>query len=332
MNLKDLPKVELHRHLELCVRHSTIKELAPQIGLTLENESDFSDRFLITEPMTNLGAVLGKFMDTQKLWSRLDWIERLSYEAVEDAARENIRLLELRYAPTFIQIGHSHLSFADIHQAIVRGVSKAEGQFNIAVGLIGIIQRISTVEEASQVMEFILNHKETFVGVDLADDEDGFDSKPFAPLFHKAKAAGLGVTVHSGEADLPKAPRYVKDAIDYLGATRIGHGVQIYRDPEIIEYVKSKGVTLELCPTSNWLTQAVASTQTHPFRQLMESGVATTINSDDPGIFNIDLTHEYELLKEQHLFTLEEFKKCNDWAAKASFLPDKKIAQHWDFS
>ncbi|MCB0421784.1 MAG: adenosine deaminase [Bdellovibrionales bacterium] len=329
MKIEDLPKIELHRHLELCVRHSTIKELAPHIGVELKSETDFSNRFLILEPMTDLQAVLGKFQDTQKLWSRLDWIERLAFEAVEDAVNENIRVLELRYAPTFITQGHPDLTFEDVHKSIVKGISNAEKRYPIAVGLICIIQRTLPISVAQAVTEFALSHKETFVGLDLADNEEGFDSKPFAPLFLEAKKQGLGITVHSGEANVPNAPRYVKEAIEHLGADRIGHGVQIYRDQEIMKFVKDRNIALELCPTSNWLTQAVPNLASHPFRQLFDFGIKTTINSDDPGIFNTDLNQEYRILNSQHNLGEAEFHLCNEWAFEASFIPKEKKQSVW---
>src|ERR1700733_15791884 len=107
MNLKTMPKAELHRHLELCLRHETIKELAPQFGIELKSQKDFENRFLILEPMQDLGAVLNKFLDTQKLLGSEEILERMAFEACEDAyLKEGIRILELRYAPTFIELGH----------------------------------------------------------------------------------------------------------------------------------------------------------------------------------------------------------------------------------
>ena len=330
MNLKEMPKVELHRHLELSLRHETMKELAPAAGIEVPTEEAFAQRFLIKEPMTNLEAVLNKFLDTQILLNSTEVLERISYEACMDAyVTEGIRLLELRYAPTYVRYRHEHMSFQQIHDAIVRGVEKAKQEVPIGVGLICIIQRILPVKEAEAVTQFAIDNRKTFVGLDLADTEEGFDSKPFSPFFHRAAESGLGITIHSGEANLPKAPRYVKEAIDHLGATRIGHGVQIYRDPEIIAYVKQKQVTLELCPTSNWLSQAVSRVEDHPFRQLMEAGVRTTINSDDPGIFNIDLVHEYELLHRHFAFKDQEFMDCNDLAAQASFIDLDQKQKVW---
>lgn len=327
MNLRELAKTELHRHLELSIRHSTIKELAPNIGIK-NIEECFKDRFIITEQMNDLGSVLGKFLDTQKLLSTEDIIERITFECCEDAFKEGIKVLELRYAPTFLVTGHD-LDFDRAHQAIVRGVQKAESTYNMAVGIICIIQRILPVADAESVTDFAINNKDTFIGLDLADNEVGFDSKPFSKFFLKAKSQGLGITVHSGESNVPKAPRYVRDAIDYLGAERIGHGIQIHKDEEMMKYVSDKNIILEVCPTSNWLTSAIDDIKNHPIRKLIDSGVKTCINTDDPGIFNLDLTHEYEVLQKYHNFNEADFKKCNENAIAASFINSEKIKKVW---
>ncbi|MCB0411538.1 MAG: adenosine deaminase [Bdellovibrionales bacterium] len=328
MTIKDLPKVELHSHLELCLRPSTIKELAPQFGIELPDEKTFRERFLILEPMKDLGSVLNKFLDTQKLLGSPEILERIAFEACEDAFQvSNIRVMEFRYAPTFIRLNHEHMSFEKIHESLLKGLQRAEKTYPMATGLICIIQRILPVKEAEQVTDFAIENKDSFIGLDLADNEVGFDSKPFSSFFARAKKAGLGITVHSGEADVPNAPRYVREAIDYLGADRIGHGVQIYRDPETIEYVKSKDITLELCPTSNWLTNAIPPNQVHPFRQLFEAGVNVTINTDDGGIFNVTLNEEYERVQKTHSMTIEELQKITENAYRTSFIDEAKRAK-----
>ena len=329
--IKALPKVELHRHLELSLRHSTIRELAPQFGIQLQSEKDFSNRFLIEQPMSDLGSVLNKFLDTQLLLASEEILERITYEACEDAFKnENIRLLELRYAPTFVIDRHPNLTFEKIHQAIVKGVTRAEKDFPMAVGLICIIQRILPVAEAEKVTHFAIENKDTFIGLDLADNEVGFDSKPFSPFFMKAKKAGLRITVHSGEANVPKAPRYVMDAIEHLGAERIGHGVQVYRDAEMMQYLVRNKIPLELCLTSNWLTQAVAGgRENHPFQKLTEAGVLTTINTDDPGIFNCDMNSEYKWFSDLFHFQDKDFNRHNQIAADVSFISNSKKSKVW---
>ncbi len=328
-SLQEIPKVELHRHLELSIRHSTLRELAPQFGINISDDQAFASRFLINEPMTDLKSVLNKFLDTQKLLASEEILERVAYEASEDVYHEGILISELRYAPTFIRDGHENLSFDQIHQAILRGVQRAEKDFPMAIGLICLIQRTRSLEDAEKVTQFAIEHKDTFLGLDLADNEEGFDSRPFAPCFLRAKKEGLKITIHAGELDKPESPGYVRNAINELGADRIGHGLHVRRDLETVNFVREKNVALELCLTSNWLTQAVPSLEAHPIRSLMEAGVQTTINTDDPGIFNININHEYNLLQKIHGFTLEEFKKCNEMAKEASFISEEKKNKVW---
>lgn len=322
-------KAELHRHLELCMRPETIWELAPQFGIKLESQEDFQNRFMILEPMKDLGSVLNKFLDTQKLLATPEILERVAYEACVDAyKKENIRILELRYAPTFVKQGHN-MNFEEIHEAIVAGVNRAELECPIAVGLICIVQRILPVKDAESVIDFAISNKDSFVGVDLADNEEGFDSKPFAPLFMRAKKAGLGITIHSGEAPHAKSPKWVMDAIEVLGAQRIGHGVQIYRDQDVMKAVRERGVVLELCPTSNILTNAIANLKLHPLKQLFDFGIRTTINTDDPGIFNTNLNREYRVARTEIGLSQQDLEKCALYAAQTSFISLAKRQKVW---
>lgn len=328
-HLRRMPKVELHRHLECSMRLSTLIELAHQAGIELPvSVDDLKKKLLVTEPMRDLEAVLFKFLTVQKVLRSEDILTRITTEAIEDAVNEGIRILELRYAPTYIQQGHEHMTFDQIQRAVMRGVERAM-HLPIAVGLIAIIQRTLPLKIASDVTDFAIAHKHEFVGIDLADNEVGFEPRPFSPLFERARAAGLRVTVHSGEADAPESAGYVRDAIEMLGAERIGHGVQIHRSPEIMRFVADRRVPLELCPTSNWLTNAVPSLKEHPFRRLMENGVKVTLNTDDPGVFDIDLTNEYRVLEKQHGFSKEEFERMNDVAAAASFVPFELKQAYW---
>ena len=329
--IKQLPKTELHRHLELSLRRSTIRELAMKSGMDMSTEEKFAYHFLILEPMKDLGAVLNKFLDTQKLLNTDEILERIAFEACEDAYKnENLRVFELRYAPTFIQGSQTHWGFEKIHEALVRGIEKAEKQYPIAVGLIAIIQRILPVSVAESVTDFVIQNKDTFVGIDLADNEVGFEPKPFASCFYRAAAAGLGITIHSGEANVPEAPRYIMDAIEELGATRIGHGVQITKDPKVMDYVRDHKVMLELCPTSNHLTQAVSAFSKHPFRQLHESGILVSLNTDDPTIFNTDMNKECEIVVEHLGVTKEQLEKVFQNAYEKSFIPLEKRRKAWE--
>ncbi|MBX9767033.1 MAG: adenosine deaminase [Bdellovibrionales bacterium] len=326
-----IPKAELHRHLELTYRVSTLQEIAKTLKFDLpwDDNQKFADSVVIRTPMKDLETVLKKFLSVQRLLSSEEILERLAFEAVEDAYNEGLRILEYRYAPTFLEEGHSHMDFEKIHRALMKGLRRGEATYPIAVGMIGIIQRIKPIADAERVTRFVLDHKEDFVGLDLADSEQGFDSRPFAKYFDQAKSAGLGITIHSGEVPHPKAPSWVSSAIQILGAQRIGHGLMIIHDQKVMDEVIEKKVTLELCPTSNWLTNAVPDTRSHPFRKLQEKGVPVTLNSDDPGIFGIDLSHEYMVLHRDLGYSLEELTKLGEAAARASFIPISKRRKVW---
>jgi len=329
-DLRAIPKVDLHRHLDCSMRWSTMVELAPSVGLDLpKDHAAKRDFLLVTGQMKDLGAVLNKFLRAQKILHSEEVLMRLAYEACEDAYNDGVRILELRYAPGFIADGHSALTYEKIHRAFHKGISLAQRKFPMAVGLICIVQRIKSLAEAEAVCNFAIDHKESFLALDLADNEEGFDPKPFAPLFTKARNAGLRITIHSGEANSPVAAQWVKDSIEILGAERIGHGIQIIKDVNILNFVREKRIPLEVCPVSNWLTQAFKTYEEHPIRALINAGIQVTINSDDPGIFATQLSDDYEVLHRVHGFTAAEFDKANDIAAAASFIAAADKQKHW---
>eukprot|EP01027_Heterolobosea_sp_BB2_P024617 GEZU01037133.1.p1 GENE.GEZU01037133.1~~GEZU01037133.1.p1 ORF type:complete len:365 (-),score=114.45 GEZU01037133.1:86-1159(-) len=331
--LKQLPKVELHRHLEGSVPLHTIKRVAQKLGIAVRpaTESDpdeyepYREKFCCHKKVTSLTECLRLFCSAQSLFATEEIIEEITYDVCEDCYKDGIRLLELRYSPIFIaqsvQNDHSHLTFESIHKSVLAGVKRAETAFpDFFVCLIGILDRTEGAKEQVSA-NFIIANKDTFAAIDLANDE-GFSAEPFQPMFKAAKEANLGITVHAGEAGGAENVRY---AIEKLFAQRIGHGIKIAQDQETISLVKQSGVILEISPTSNYITNCVDTLESHPIRELFDKGVKISINSDDPGIFDIDLTHEYEILNRMHNFTLEDFHKCNLNALEASFIAkDKK--------
>jgi adenosine deaminase len=325
MNSRTLPKVELHCHLEGCFRPGTIREVGRTLGIEVPSDPEtFRRDWLITEPMQDLAVALRKFANIQSVWGSEEAIERLTAEACEDARHQNIRILELRYSPDFIAEGHPQLTFEKIHRAIVRGVERSRHP-EFAVGLIGIVRKILPDAQAAYTTDFIIENKASFVGFDFADRDIGFELRRFAPLIDKARNAGLRFTTHCGEDKVPEAAQHIRMAIEELRAERIGHGIYAVQDPKVVELAKRQHVLFELCPTSNWLTSSVPTIAAHPIRKFMQLGVHCSINSDDPGLFGIDLTHEYEVLQRDLRFTQEEFDRLNDLAAAHSFIaPDIK--------
>ncbi|MBK9294909.1 MAG: adenosine deaminase, partial [Oligoflexia bacterium] len=290
MNWRNYKKVELHRHLEGAIRLESIIEIARKTGVKLPsyNLNELKEHALVTKPLKDLSVVLNRLWLTQSVLSTQDIIERISYENCIDAFNDGITHLELRYSPGFINTNHPDLDFEKIHHAILKGRERALKECpNLKVGYICIISRDLSSKDAEMSAEFAVANKKTFIGFDLAGDEVGYPAENFKHLFNKVKKAGLGITVHSGEAKRPEAAQTVKDAIVHLGAQRIGHGVQVIHDKKIMEFVKSENVLLEVCPTSNYLTQAFATLEEHPIRKLMEFGIKLCVNSDDPNFLEL---------------------------------------------
>ncbi len=328
MNYKEIPKVELHCHLEACFRPETVMEVGRSLGLDVpQDPHEFRRNWLLTQPLENLQVALQRFVDIQRIWCSEEIIERMTYEACEYAADQGIRIMEFRYSPDFIASEKPHLTFQKIHDAILRGVSRAS-EFNVAIGLIGIVQKTLSLADAERTIDFIIENVDTFVAVDFADQQTHHFAS-YKSMVDKARKAGLFVTIHAGEEPLPNASDEVRAAIEVLGAKRIGHGIHIIDDECVMSLVRQNNIALEVCPTSNWLTNSVPSTGQHPIRRLIEAGVAVTINSDDPGLFGIDLCHEYELLHNQHGFTMADFERCNDIAVAQSFLPEDIKKNAW---
>ena len=332
--LFNIPKVELHCHLELAYRPSTMKSWAIEDGDLPEGCSDkeFKAKYMVLSPMNDLPTVLQKFLVTRDRIKSLERIERLAFEACEDMHLiSNVRILELRYAPSFVLEVYPDLGASMMHEAIMRGCARAEHQYPIAVGLICLLQRIKSVSENEYWADFAIEHKGEILGLDLADDEVNFPPDVFAHIFQKAKSQDLGITVHAGEPSVPQAPENILTSLEKLGADRIGHGVQAIHNPKVIEILTDNQVPLELCPTSNVLTKAVASLEDHPLKKLMELGVRTTINSDDPGVMGISLMTEYEKAHNVLDMSLKQLEQCNQWAAEASFICKEKKEKIWSF-
>ena len=329
-DLKRMPKVELHCHLELAFRKSTLRRWALEKGMDVARQEDFDRKFLIKEPMSDLPSVLHKFLNTRDIVDTEAKVEQLTFEVCEDMfLLSNVRILELRYAPSFLLDVHPAMDADRMLEAILRGMARAEAVYPMAVGLIGLLQRIKSVEDNAHWCDWMLERKAHIVGMDLADDEVSYPASPFAPLFLKAKNQGLGITVHAGEPDVPGAAKNILVALDELGADRIGHGVQAIHDAEVVARLVKDGVPLELCPWSNVLTRAVPDLKSHPFKRLMDAGVRTTVNTDDSGVMDISLMQECEHLTTHLGVTLEELRQCNQWARQASFISKQRVEQVW---
>jgi adenosine deaminase len=320
MDLKVAPKVDLHRHLEGAIRLQTLIDIYRDAGEPLPEATpeELAPRAQVLAPMNSLEAVLAFFGIAQGAFRDPETAERIASEAVEDLALDNVRLGELRFSPEFLCAPHG-LDWDEAFAAIVRGIERASREHDVAVGLIAIVSRNYGMTSAERTVAFALRHREQLVGFDLADEERSYPPSMFVDVLAPLADAGLPLTTHYGESTGPQFP---KEAIEALGVRRLGHGVSVAHDPEVTALARDRGVTLEMCPTSNERTRAIDRLTDHPARRLLDQGVRVTINTDDPGLFGIDLTHEHEVCRDALGFTDEELRAVTENAIEASFLDE----------
>lgn len=316
----DAAKVDLHRHLEGAIRLQTLIDLYREAGDPLPEQTpeELAPRAQVLRPMESLEAVLAFFRIAQGAFRDPEATERIAYEAVEDLASDGVRLAELRFSPEFLCEPHG-LDWDEAMAAIVRGVERASAEHDVTVGLIAIVSRSYGMSSAERTVAFALEHREELVGFDLADEERSYPPSVFVDVLAPLADAGLSLTAHYGESTGPQFPR---EAIEALGVRRIGHGVSVAWDPEVTALARERGVTLEMCPTSNHRTHAVDQLADHPALRLLEQGVSVTINTDDPGLFGIDLSHELEVCRRDLGFTDEDVRTVTLNALHASFVDD----------
>ena len=318
MDMRRFPKIELHRHLEGSLRLATLLDLASLHGQSLPASTveTLAPHAQVLHPMSSLQEVLDAFDLFQNAFRSLQAVERLTFEAVEDAAIDGVRLLELRFSPGFMAQPVA-LDWDGMMEAILRGVARAREQYDIVVGLIAIVSRSLGPSSARDTVAFALRWRSDLVGFDLADAEDMFPPEAFAPELTPLHDVGMPITIHSGEN---VGPEHIRASVDLLGARRIGHGVSIVGDDALVERSIAEGWALEMCPTSNVRTCAVGSFEEHPAAGLLARGAPVTLNSDDPGLFAITLSGELELARARLGFTDEMIRQATRNALAASFV------------
>ena len=287
------PKIDLHRHLDGNIRLQTILDLADKnaIPLPAKDVAGLLPHVTITTPHPGLVSFLEKFRWPMAVLATPADCFRVAYENVEDAKNERLDYVELRFSPWFMASAH-RLDPAAVVEAVADGIARGVRDFGVPVKLIGILSRTFGPEVCFQELDALLSCREKLVGLDLAGDEAGFPARLFERHFRIARDAGLQITVHAGEA---AGPESIREAIDILGATRIGHGVRAINDPALMDELACRKIGIECCLTSNVQTSTVESYASHPLRTFLDQGLLATINTDDPGISNITLDHEFEI-------------------------------------
>lgn len=313
MSIAPLHRVELHRHIDCSLRPATLANLAKK------SEKEIREKFWLTKPLGSLQEVLNRLTLFQKVLSSTEILERVAFEAVEDAFHEGITKLELRYSPRFAS-EHSKIPWEEVLKSFQCGIQRGISTYPIQVGLICILSRREDFGVAQEAIDFAICHRDDFIGVDLAGPEVGFPCRLYKDLFRKARDAGFPITIHAGEGC---DPENIWEAIDLLGAMRIGHGCRAIEDLQLMLRLARDQILIETCPTSNIITRAVGSWQEHPLPRFLDVGIPCSISTDDPGIFGVTLQDEFERCKKWMGMSEADLKRCNELAEKHSFFHQK---------
>jgi adenosine deaminase len=319
-----LPLIDLHRHLDGSVRLQTILDLGRQHNLPLpawDIEGLRPHVQVIQSPsssatMPGVMAFIAKFKWMTEVLVDADACRRVAYENVEDAHREGIDYIELRFSPCFMAEAHS-LDPAAVVEAIIDGAGSGAREFGVKVNLIGIISRTYGPDAGWRELGTLLQHRDHLTALDLAGDEANWPGELFVDHFQRGRDAGWHITVHAGEA---AGPESIWQALRELGATRLGHAVTAAQDPALIDYLAEHRIGIETNLTSNVQTSTVPDYASHPARTFLQRGLLVSLNTDDPGISAIDLPYEYEVAAPAAGLTPEQARRAQRNALKVAFL------------
>jgi len=314
-----LPKTDLHVHLDGSLRLTTILELAEEQGVELpaDTPEGLKRAMRCGERTGSLVEYLKAFDVTLRVLQTAPALERVAFELCEDAARENVRYMEIRYAPMLHT--RSRLRETAVVEAVLSGVARARESLGIHAKLILCGIRNISVESSLAMARLAVAYKNRgVVGFDLAGAEYDHPAKRHRDAFDLIRQNNINCTIHAGEA---YGPESIAQALHVCGAHRVGHGCRLWENGDLLAYVNDHRIPLECCPSSNVQTGAVAELETHPIKLFHDLGVRVTVNTDNRLVTDTTVSRELHLCHSALGFSLEDIKRIVLNGFKASFLP-----------
>ena len=314
-----LPKTDLHLHLDGSLRLETILDMAEKQKVDL-GVSDVDGLKKLIGPGKVHGSLdeyLKGFAITLKVLQTEEGLYRAAYELAEDAAKENIHYMEVRYSP--ILHTNQGLSLTTIVDAVLEGLRDAEKEFKISSGVIVCGIRNISPDVSLRLAELSVAFKNRgVVGFDLAGSEYNYPAKDHIDAFNLILSNNVNVTIHAGEA---YGPDSIHQALHYCGAHRIGHGTRLREDGGLLNYVNDHRVPLEVCLSSNAQTKAVKSLSDHPLRFYYDLGLRVTLNTDNRLITDTTMTKEYMVAHKHFCFSGKDVLEMVINGIKSAFIP-----------
>jgi adenosine deaminase len=316
--LRQLPKAELHCHLDGSVRPATLLDLAHEARVQMPKHTpEELAEFMRVDDAQTLEDYLKRFDVTVSVMQSEEALERIAYELAEDAAEDGVRYIEVRNAPILNVV--QGLTVVQAVEASLRGLRRAEKDFGIIGRFIICALRNFSPEDSLEMAQLAVEFKnDGVVAFDLAGPEKGNPNARHIAAFKYAREHNLAVTVHAGEGDGAES---VRQAVHVCGANRIGHGTRLIEDPELTQYVNDRRIALEICLTSNVQTRVTDSYETHPLREYFDRGLNVTLNTDNRLMSGTTLTDEYVHAAENLGFTVDELAGIALNGFESAFLP-----------
>ena len=317
MRFENLPKIDLHCHLDGSLRPETIINIARQEGISIPYYDIENIKKEVTAPAEckSLDEYLKRFEIPNLVMQSKESLRRITFELLEDSAKENVKYIEVRFAPLLHTI--KGLSLDEVIESVIYGIKEAEEKYDIKGNVILCCMRFMSIDKAFEVVE--AGKKYLLKGV-VAIDLCGSEEKDFCSKFIEpialAREYGYRVTIHAGETGIGKN---VLEAVELLGAERIGHGVFIKDCVEAYNIVKDKKITLEMCPTSNIQTKAIDAFKNHPIYDFYNDGIRVSVNTDNRTVSDTNMTKECDVLLREFNITFEEYKQIYLNSVDAAF-------------
>lgn len=314
--IMQMPKTDLHVHIDGSMRVETILDLAKKQKVELPAKDPKKlKKLLVKKDSKDLVDYLGAFDITLMVLQEKDGITRATYELCEDAAKENVWYMEIRFAP-ILHINKG-LRLAEIVDAVLDGMERAEADFGIKTGLIICGMRHLNPDITLRIAQLAVAYKNRgVVGFDLAGAEKDFPAKEHRESFFLILNNNINCTIHAGEAYGPKS---ISEAIHYCGAHRLGHGTRLVEDGDLLNYVNDHRMPMEICLNSNIHTKSVNSLKEHPFRLFYDYGLRVTINTDNRTVSDTTVTNELYTAVMNFGLTFEELKNVILFGFKSTF-------------
>lgn len=316
---EQLPKTDLHVHLDGSLRLSTILDLAEKQGVTLpgKTEEELSRAMNLGANTGSLVEYLKAFDVTLKVLQNEEGLVRAAYELAEDAANENVRYMEVRYSPML----HTRkgMRLTAVVEAVLEGLWQAKDKYGIESNIIICGIRNISVESSLEMAQLAVAYKgRGVVAYDLAGAEYDHPAKHHRASFQLVRDNNINVTIHAGEA---YGPESIHQAIHDCGAHRIGHGCRLREDGDLLHYVNDHRISLECCPSSNVQTGAVKDLASHPLKLYHDLGLRVTVNTDNRLVTDTTVSKELWLCHSQMGMSVSEIKHIIMNGFKGAFLP-----------